>query len=176
MGIIIVAVLIVVILASLICMNQYRTLTAMIEMIHHNKQQLDTQLERRFATFESLIASIHQFMDYERSTLKDVITLRARAEAALSMQNEKARINAENEISKIATRLPVIFEHYPELKSGKNILQLQEEVANNENKLAYAKEAYNQSAHRFLIKKSSLIERMLIKFFADKLDKTYLVW
>ena len=152
MSLIIVALLIITILMGLVLISLYNTLTAMTEAIQHNKQQINIQLDRRFNTFQSLISSVHQFMDYERSTLKDVLTLRARSETALSMNDEKARIAAENEISKIAAHLSIVFEQYPELKAGKNVLQLQEEITNNERKLAYATEAYNKSVSRFLIK------------------------
>ena len=173
---IIIASLIAIILVGLFLLSQYNTLAAMLSAIEHNKEQINIQLDKRFNTFQSLIIAVREFMDYERSTLKEVTLLRARAEAALAMGDEKTRIAAENEISKIAFHLPTIFAQYPELKAGKNVLQLQEEIANNETRLAYAKQAYNESISHFLLKKSSLIEGLIVKFFPNKLDKTYITW
>lgn len=148
----------------------------MIEATNNNKQQIDIQLDRRFKVFQSLIEAVKKYMDYERSTLKDVVALRNQAETARGAGDEKARIDAENEISKIASHINVVFEQYPELKAGKNVMQLQEEIVNTENKLAYSKQAYNDSIERYNAKKKSFFEAMIVQIFANKLDKTYLYW
>jgi LemA protein len=154
----------------------YHTLTKMMDIIDYNRDQINLLLEKRFRTFEALITSIHQFMDYDRSTLKDIMTLRARSEAALSTGDEKKHISSEQEISRIAKNIPVIFEQYPELKSGRNVLNLQEEIANSETKLAYATQAYNENLARFLVKRNGFIATILTLCFPDKLNKSYLVW
>jgi LemA protein len=154
----------------------YNALIAMIEAINNNKRQIDIQLDRRFKVFSSLIESVKQYMDYEKTTLKDVIALRNQAESAKVAGDEQQRMVAENEISHIASKLHVVFEQYPELKAGRNMLQLQEEVVNTENKLAYAKQAYNDSIERYYAKKKSFFESMVVSLFSGKLDQTYLYW
>lgn len=176
MSIFIVTSLIVIILAVSFLFKQYSALMTILCRIDYNKEQINIQLDKRFNTFQSLIIAVRDFMDYERSTLKEVSLLRARAEAALTMGDEKTRIAAENDISKIAFNLPTIFAQYPELKAGKNVLQLQEEIANNEARLAYAKQIYNESISRFLLKKSALLDGFIVKSFPKKLDKTYITW
>ncbi|MBA3537000.1 MAG: LemA family protein [Tatlockia sp.] len=154
----------------------YNSLINYIESINNNKRQIDIQLDRRFKVFESLINTVKQYMDYEKTTLKDVVALRNQAQAAKAAGDEKGRIAAENGISQIASGLNVVFEQYPDLKANQNVLQLQEEIVNTENKLAYSKQAYNDSVERYEAKKKSFFEAMIVGYFPDKLDKVYEYW
>ena len=154
----------------------YNRLIALIEAINNNKRQIDIQLDRRYKVFESLIEAVKKYMDYEKTTLKDVVALRNQAQAAKASGDEKTRIAAENGISQIASGLSVVFEQYPDLKASQNVLQLQEEIVNTENKLAYSKQAYNDGVERYEAKKKSFFEAMVVNFFAAKLDKSFEYW
>ena len=154
----------------------YNRLIALIEAIQNNKRQIDIQLDRRFKVFESLIEVVKQYMDYEKTTLKDVVALRNQAESAKQAGNESARIEAENKISGIASGLNVVFEQYPDLKANQNVLQLQEEIVNTENKLSYAKQAYNDGIERYNAKKKSFFEAMVVTMFPQKLDESFEYW
>ena len=154
----------------------YNKLIALIEAINNNKKQIDIQLDRRFKVFESLIAAVKQYMDYEKTTLKDVVALRNQAQAAKAAGDEKARIAAEDGISKIASGLSVVFEQYPDLKAGENVMQLQEEIVSTENKLAYSKQAYNDGIERYNAMKKSFFETMVVNVFAGQLDKNFEYW
>src|SRR5579872_6367474 len=83
----------------------YNTLIQMIEAVKNNQKQIDIQLDRRFKVFESLINVVKKYMDYEQSTLSQVVALRGKAMAAASAGDEKTRIDAENGISKIASSI-----------------------------------------------------------------------
>jgi LemA protein len=115
-------------------------------------------------------------MDYEKTTLKDVVELRNKAQAAKASGDEKSRIEAETGISKIASSINLVFEQYPDLKASQNVLQLQEEIVNTENKLSYSKQAFNDSVERYYATKKSFFEAMVVGFFASKLDKEYEYW
>ncbi len=154
----------------------YNKLIALIEAIHNNKRQIDIQLDRRFKVFESLIESVKKYMDYEKTTLKDVVALRNQAQAAKVAGDEKARIVAEDGISHIAAGLNVVFEQYPQLKAGENVMQLQEEIVNTENKLAYSKQAYNDGIERYNAMKKSFFEAMIVNAFAANLDQNFEYW
>ncbi len=172
----VIAVLVIVTLVFCWGITLYNTLIGMIEAINNNKRQIDIQLDRRFKVFESLIEAVKKYMDYEKTTLKDVVALRNQAEKAKVAGDEQARIAAENGISSIASGLKVVFEQYPDLKANQNVLQLQEEIVNTENKLAYSKQAYNDGIERYYAKKKSFFEGMVVNLFADKLDKMYAYW
>ena len=154
----------------------YNALIALIESINNNQKQIDIQLDRRFKVFESLIETVKKYMDYEKTTLKEVVALRNQAQTAKASGDDKARIDAENGISKIASNINLVFEQYPDLKANQNALQLQEEIVNTENKLAYAKQAYNDSLERYNAKKKSFVESMVVRFFAQALDKHFEYW
>jgi LemA protein len=171
-----VTLLVIVALIIIWTISIYNVLIRMIEAVNNNKRQIDIQLDRRFKVFESLIEAVKKYMDYEKTTLKDVVALRNQAEAAHVLGDEQARMTAENGISQIASGLNVVFEQYPDLKANQNVLQLQEEVVNTENKLAYAKQAYNDSVERYCAKKKSFFETFIVNTFSAKLDKTYEYW
>ena len=154
----------------------YNSLIRFIEAIKNNKRQIDIQLDRRFKVFESLIETVKKYMDYEKTTLKEVVALRNQAQTAKDSGDEKTRIAAENGISKIASGINVVFEQYPDLKANQNALQLQEEIVNTENKLTYAKQAYNDSIERYNAKKKSFFEAMVVGFFRATLDQDFAYW
>lgn len=154
----------------------YNKLIGMIEEVNNDKQQIDVQLDRRYKVYESLIEVVKKYMDYEKTTLKDVVALRNQAQQAVVAGNEKERIAAEDAISKIGSSIKVIFEQYPDLKANQNALQLQEEIVSTENKLAFAKQAYNDAIERYNAKRKSLLESLVVQIFAAKLLKEFIYW
>ncbi|MCP0913868.1 MULTISPECIES: LemA family protein [Legionella] len=176
MGTFLIVLLIIVVLGFVWGIGTYNKLIGLIEAINNNKRQIDIQLDRRFKVFQSLIEAVKKYMDYEQTTLKDVVALRNQAQAAKEAGDEKARIAAEEGISRIASGLNVVFEQYPDLKASQNVVQLQEEIVNTENKLSYAKQAYNDGVERYYAKKKSFFEAMLVGLFPDKLDKQFEYW
>ncbi len=154
----------------------YNKLIRLIEAVNNNNKQIDIQLDRRFKVFESLINVVKSYMDYEKTTLKDVVALRNQAQQAQAAGDQQQRIAAENEISKIASNINLVFEQYPDLKANQNALQLQEEIVNTENKLAYAKQAYNDSIEQYNATKKSFFEAMVVNLAKDKLDKNFVYW
>jgi LemA protein len=154
----------------------YNKLIRMIEAVNNNHKQIDIQLDRRYKVFESLINILKNYMDYEKTTLKDVVALRNKAQQAGAAGDEKSRIQAENDISKIAGGLNIVFEQYPDLKANQNALQLQEEIVNTENKLTFAKQAFNDSIEQYNATKKSFFESMVVSMANDKLNKDFVYW
>ncbi len=176
MGTFFLILLVIAVLFVLWAIGIYNSLISLIETINNDKKQIDIQLDRRFKVFESLIDTVKKYMDYEQTTLKDVVALRNQAQAAKAAGDEQGRIEAENGISKIASGINVVFEQYPDLKANQNVLQLQEEIVNTENKLAYAKQAYNDAIERYNAKKKSFVESMVVNFYPAQLDKEFIYW
>lgn len=154
----------------------YNRLISQIETICNNQKQIDIQLDRRFKVFESLINVVKKYMDYEQTTLKDVVALRNQAQQAHAAGDETKRIEAENKISSIASNLNLVFEAYPDLKANQNALQLQEEIVSTENKLAFAKQSYNDSIEMYNANKKSFPVNMVVSAFSAKLDMDYPYW
>lgn len=176
MGTFLIALLVLIVLILLWSVGVYNRLIALIEAINNNKRQIDIQLDRRFKVFESLIEVVKKYMNYEQTTLKEVVALRNQAQSAKASGDEKTRIAAENGISTIASGINLVFEQYPDLKANQNALQLQEEIVNTENKLTYSKQAYNDSIERYFAKKKSFFESMVVNIFPDKLNVEFEYW
>ena len=156
--------------------NIYNKLIRQIEAIRNNLRQIDIQLDRRFKVFESLIEVVKKYMDYEKTTLKEVVALRSQAVKAATNGDHRARIQAEDAISKIASNVNLLFERYPDLKANQNALQLQEEIVNTENKLAYSKQAYNDSIELYNATKNSFFQSIVVSWAAAKLNQTFEYW
>src|SRR3990167_2167858 len=168
--------LIVVIVILAIFVSIYNKLIAYIEAVRNNEKQIDIQLDRRYKVFESLINVVQKYMNYEQTTLKDVVALRSQAEAAKAAGNTQGRIDAENKISGLLGGINAVFEQYPDLKANQNAMQLQEEIVSTENKLAYSKQAYNDSIEKYNAYKKSLVQSMVVSAFASKLDMNFTYW
>ncbi len=169
-------VLIVIVLLIVFLVSTYNRLIGEIEAVNNNQKQIDVQLDRRYKVFESLVNTVKQYMDYEKSTLKDVVALRNQAQQARAGGDTKGRIASENKISSILSGLNVVFEQYPDLKANQNAMQLQEEVVSTENKLAYAKQSLNDSIERYNADKKSFFQAMIVSAFAARLDKEFTYW
>jgi len=148
----------------------------MIEAVNNNKKQIDVQLDRRYKVYESLIEVVKKYMDYEQSTLKQVVALRSQSQTALASGNESERIKAEDAISKIGAGLSLVFEQYPDLKADKNAMQLQEEIVNTENKLTFSKQSYNDSIENYEATRKSLLESFIVGMLSNKLLKSFTYW
>ena len=123
----IILLIIIAIIAVYIVMT-YNKLIAEIETVKNSEKQIDVQLDRRSKVFDSLISVVKKYMDYEQTTLKDVVALRNTANQAKTKGDDKTRMAAENQISEVAKGINVQFENYPDLKANQNVIQLQEEI------------------------------------------------
>jgi LemA protein len=172
-GIVWLGLIVVVVLAYIVSI--YNRLISMIETVRNNQKQIDIQLDRRYKVFQSLIEVVKKYMDYEQTTLKDVVALRNTAVSAKNSGDAAAMMAAENKISGIASGLNLVFEQYPDLKANQNALQLQEEIVSTENKLAFAKQALNDSVERYNAEKKSFFQSMIVGLFA-KLNQDFPYW
>lgn len=168
--------LIIIIVLGAMFVMIYNKLIAYIEAVRNNEKQIDIQLDRRYKVFESLINVVQKYMNYEQTTLKDVVALRSQAEAAKASGDMQGRIDAENKISGVLGGINAVFEQYPDLKANQNAMQLQEEIVSTENKLAFAKQAYNDSIEKYNAYKKSFFQGMVAGMFAAKLDVSFTYW
>ena len=105
--------------------------------------QIDVQLKRRHDLVPNLVETVKGYASHESKTLESVIAARSQAVAAPTVD---ARIAAEGQLSQALGRLMVVTEQYPDLKANQNFLALQEELTSTENKISFARQAYNDSA------------------------------
>ena len=165
----------VVVVAFLWVIRVYNSLIAMIQAIINNFKQIDIQLDRRAKIFTNLIEVVKKAMSHEMELLTKVTELRNTSLAASKSGDTATKMAAENQISSLIPQLSVQFEAYPQVTAGTNALQLQEEIVSTENKLAYAKQAYNDSIEKYEAKKQSFLEAFVVSMFS-KLNKSFEQW
>ncbi len=118
----------------------YNSLVGLRNRVRNAWSQIDVQLKRRHDLIPNLVETARGYMKHERETLERITEARSRAMGAESVA-QKAR--AESELSGALSRFLVVVENYPELKANQNFLALQEELTSTENKIAFARQAYN---------------------------------
>ncbi len=172
-----VGVIILIILAvlAIYIVSTYNKLIAEVETVKNSEKQIDIQLDRRSKVFDSLINVVKKYMDYEQTTLKQVVALRSQSNSAKSSGDMATRIDAENKISDIAKGISIQFEAYPDLKANQNVIQLQEEITSTENKLAFSKQAFNDSIEKYNAHKKSFFAGMVVNMF-KKLNENFIYW
>jgi LemA protein len=114
-------------------------------------KQIDVQLKRRHDLIPNLVGAVKGAMEFERDTLESVIKARNQAVQINHTGPEamKQIAQAENALSGALSRLMVVVEQYPQLKATANVGQLQEELASTENRIAFARQMYNDTATQY---------------------------
>lgn len=129
----------------------FNGLVALRNRVKNAFAQIDVQLKRRYDLIPNLVEAVKGYMGHEKGTLEAVISARAAAftankAAAADPTNPEAMKSlsaAESNLGGALGRLMAVFESYPDLKANQNVMQLQEELTSTENKIAFARQAYN---------------------------------
>ncbi len=145
--------LLVVIVLALWAMGIYNSLVALRNRFKNAFAQIDVQLKRRYDLIPNLVETAKGYMKHERETLEAVIKARNIALAAsqsaaanpADANAVKGLLSAESGLTGALSRLMVVSEQYPDLKANQNMLQLTEELTSTENKISFARQAYNDS-------------------------------
>ncbi len=124
----------------------YNTLVSEQEAVDAGWSEVENQLQRRNDLVPNLVATVKGFADQEREVLTQVTEARSRV-AGAGPPAEK--IEASNQLSSALSRLLVVVERYPNLKSDQNFLRLQDELAGTENRLAVARKRYNDAVRNY---------------------------
>ena len=104
--------------------------------------QIDVQLKRRYDLIPNLVETAKGYMQHERETLTAITDARSRAMGAGSVADKGA---AETQLAGALSKFMLVVENYPDLKANQNFLALQEELTATENKIAFSRQAYNDS-------------------------------
>jgi len=131
----------------------YNKLVTMRNRYKNAYAQIDVQLKRRYDLIPNLVETAKGYMAHERGTLEAVTAARniayAASKAAASNPGDagavKNLIAAESGLAGTLSRLMVVSEQYPDLKANQNMMQLTEELTSTENKISFARQAYNDS-------------------------------
>jgi LemA protein len=133
--------------------NIYNTLVTLKNRYLNSFSQIEVQLKRRYDLIPNLVETAKAYMTHERETLDAVTTARNDAAVALkAMGNgnvggaEMAKLaSAENSLQGALGKLNVTMEAYPDLKANENMMQLSEELTTTENRIAFARQGFNDA-------------------------------
>src|SRR3989440_8393390 len=131
----------------------YNSLVTLRNRYKNAYSQIEVQLKRRYDLIPNLVETAKGYMAHERGTLEAVISARNKAvgglEKAVANPGDptamKALSSAEQGLSGALGRLFAVAEAYPDLKANQNMLQLSEEITSTENKVSFARQAYNDA-------------------------------
>jgi LemA protein len=141
----------------------YNGLVAMRNRFKNAFAQIDVQLKRRYDLIPNLVETAKGYIKHERETLEAVIRARnsaqTAAQAASASPGNPAAMQAlgaaEGQLTGVLGRMFALAEAYPDLKANQNMMSLQEELASTENKVAFARQAFNDSVMEYNTKRES---------------------
>ncbi|MGE3173335.1 MAG: LemA family protein [Planctomycetota bacterium] len=138
-----------VVLAVLWAIGVYNGLVSRRNETKNSWSQIDVQLKRRYDLIPNLVETAKGYMKHERETLEAVIKARQTCVDLKNAGNIGELVKAEGMLAGSLRQLFAVAESYPDLKANQNMLQVQEELTSTENRIGFARQAYNDSVMRY---------------------------
>ncbi len=144
--------------------------------------QIEVQLKRRYDLIPNLIETAKGYMKHERETLDAVISARNAASSGLeAAKNNPGDANvmgtlaqAEGQLAGALSRFNMVMEDYPDLKANENMMQLSEELTSTENRVAFARQSFNDSVMQYNTYKQSFPQNFFAASFGHAVDASLL--
>lgn len=143
---ILIALIAVVLVLGISVSGTYNALVNASEKVDASYADIDTQLQRRSDLIPNLINTVKGYMAHEKEVIDSVTESR---EKLLGAKNIQEMADANEELSTALSNMLVLVENYPELKSNENFIQLQDELAGTENRIATARRDYNDAVREY---------------------------
>ena len=159
----------VIVAAAIWAIMIYNGLVALRNRFKNAFSQIDVQLKRRYDLIPNLVETAKGYLKHERETLEAVIKARNQAisasQAAAASPGNPAAMQqlgqAEGALSGVLGRLFALAEAYPDLKANQNMMAIQEELSSTENKVAFARQAFNDAVMEYNTKRESFPDIVL---------------
>lgn len=156
--------------------NIYNRLVQLRNRFENSYSQIDVQLKRRYDLIPNLVETARGYLKHERETLEAVIAARKQAVSANNKAAEtpsdpaaiQAMIGAESALGGTIGRLFALMENYPDLKGNETMLSLQEELSSTENRIGFARQAYNDSVMSYNARRESFPDILLAGIYGFK--------
>ena len=151
-------------LALVYLIVSYNRLVQLRNRYQNQFSQIDVQLKRRYDLIPNLVSTAKAYLKHEQETLQKVTEARNQARSALDAVAGRKELTAsglggiakaDGLLSQAMAGLQITMEAYPDLKASHNMMQLSEELTNTENRVSYARQAYNDSVQMFNEKRQS---------------------
>ena len=131
-----------VLLIALIFFIYYNRFTVLSNRIDNSLSQIDVQLKRRIDLIPNLIETVKGYAKHEKGIMAEVNAAR---KALVGAKDIPSKVKADQKLEGVLGRLFAIAENYPDLKANTNFLELQKELSSTEDRVAYARQSYNDS-------------------------------
>jgi LemA protein len=172
----------IIVIVGFYAVSIYNRLVELKNRFQNAFAQIEVQLKRRYDLIPNLIEAAKGYLSHERETLEAVISARnmaakGLAAAAADPGNADAMqslMSAEGALTGAMGRLNVVMEAYPDLKANQNMMQLSEELISTENKVSFARQAFNDSVMAYNVYKQSFPQNVLAGMFGHAKDATLL--
>ncbi|EGG94827.1 LemA protein [gamma proteobacterium IMCC1989] len=156
----------------------YNSLVSLKNRYENGFSQIEVQLKRRYDLIPNLVATAKGYLKHEKETLEAVIGARNTAAAGLkaaaanpsSALAMKELAGAEGALTSALGNLNVVMEAYPDLKASSNMMQLSEELTSTENKVSFARQAFNDAVTEYNIYRQSFPPIFFAGFFGHRTD------
>ncbi|MCC8154091.1 MAG: LemA family protein [Tannerellaceae bacterium] len=135
--------------------GRYNTMVTQKESVKTAWRQVENQYQRRLDLIPNLVNTVKGYATHEQETLQGVVEARAKASSVninpenLTEESLRQFQNAQSEVSSALSRLLVTVERYPDLKANQNFLELQAQLEGTENRIAVARQRYNEVAQEY---------------------------
>ena len=162
-----------VVVVLIFVLKTYNGLISMRNNLHNAWSDIDVQLTRRHDLVPNLVESVKGYMTHERQTLEAVT--QARAAAMQTGADIVSRGIAEMALGNAVGNLFAKVERYPELKASQNFLLLQEQITSTENRIAFARQHYNETVRQFNTKIAEFPNNVIAGAFGFQPEKLFAV-
>ena len=145
-SIVLLVLLAIVILCVFVAVGQYNAMVSLDEEVNNQFSQIDVQLQRRADLIPNLVNTVKGYMAHEEKIINAVTEARTKYTNASSTEE---KIAAGEEMTNALNNLLVVVENYPDLKASENFINLQDEIAGTENRVAVARKNYNDAVTKY---------------------------
>jgi LemA protein len=182
MSIALIVVVVVVVLLILYLVSVFNTLVALKNRYLNAFGQIEVQLKRRYDLIPNLVETAKAYLKHEKETLTAVVDARNQASNLLAAAHEdpsspvaiEALNHAEKSLTSALGRLNIVVEAYPDLKANENMMRLHEEITTTENKVGFARQAYNDAVMAYNTCRQSFPQNILAPSFGHTKDAALL--
>ena len=163
-------ILVIVVLLAIWCVSLYNNLVKLRNNRENAFANIDVQLKQRHDLVPQLVATVKGYATHEREVLQRVTEARTAAMGATTIHD---KINAENALTSALAGLKVSLEAYPDLKANQNFMQLQNEIADLENKLAAVRRFFNSATRELNNAVETFPSNIFAKMFGFKKEPMF---